>query len=217
MMLEKMDSFFDSRLDTYESHMLNNIESAEEFYAFTADCLPELPGAKVLDLGCGTGLEMDAFFLRNPTAQITGIDLAPGMLAAFREKHPNKKLNLICGNYFDTDLGKRYFEAAVSVESLHHFTVEEKIPLYTKIREALTDNGYFILTDYFALSEEEERQCRETYLQLKAEQGLDEKIFYHYDTPLTVEHECQALERAGFTAVKSLNCWGATYTIRADK
>ena len=37
------------------------------------------------------------------------------------------------------------FDAAVSVESLHHFTKEEKIPLYDKLRKALKPGGYFIL------------------------------------------------------------------------
>ena len=39
--------------------------------------------------------------------------------------------------------------------------------------------------------------------------------FYHYDTPLTVEHETQALLAAGFRRVEVLNHWGATYTLRA--
>ena len=50
-MLEKMAEFFDNRIDGYEEHMLTCIESAEEFYPFTAQCLPMAPGAMVLDLG----------------------------------------------------------------------------------------------------------------------------------------------------------------------
>ena len=36
-------------------------------------------------------------------------------------------------------------------------------------------------------------------------------------TPLTVAHEIEALMDAGFTSVKVLKNWGATYTIRATK
>ena len=52
---------------------------------------------------------------------------------------------------------------------------------------------------------------------LKKEQGIDDNEFYHYDTPLTVNHECEALINAGFSSVEVLNNWGATYIIRADK
>lgn len=217
MKLEKMDAFFDSRLEGYDQHMLSNIASAEEFYPFTAACLPMTPDAHILDLGCGTGLELEWYFRLNPTAKVTGIDLAEGMLGALKEKFPEKQLHLIRGSYFDVPFGKGIFQGAVSVESLHHFTKEEKIPLYRKLREALKDGGWFILTDYFSLSDGEEAFRRAELLRLKAEQGLGDAEFYHYDTPLTVVHEVEALEQAGFRQVEVLKNWGATYTIRASK
>lgn len=217
MLLEKMAAFFEARLDGYEEHMLKNIESAEEFYPFTVQQLPDGEGAAVLDLGCGTGLEMDFYFRRNPAAKITGIDLSEGMLRAFAEKYPDKVLNLICGSYFDVPLGERTFDAAVSVESLHHFTKQKKVFLYEKLHRALKPGGYFVLTDYFSLSDEEENLQAQTLLVLKAEQGLSDDVFYHYDTPLTVQHEIEALCAAGFAKVEILQNWGATYTIKAVK
>ena len=92
--LEKMGDFFDSRLDIYEDHQLNTITSAREFYPFTARCLPRDPGSSILDLGCGTGLELGYYYEIVPTAKVTGIDLP------FEENA---------------------FDAAVSVESLHLF------------------------------------------------------------------------------------------------
>lgn len=213
-MLEKMDQFFEARLEGYDAHMKENIESAEEFYPFTASCLPVEPEAKVLDLGCGTGLELEDYFRLNPDASVTGIDLSARMLNALKQKFPEKKMALIRGSYFDVPLGDGY-DAAVSVESLHHFTKEEKIPLYARLRKALNPGGYFILTDYFASSVEEEVFFQKELLRLKQEQGISDGEFYHYDTPLTVEHETQALLAAGFRRVEVLNHWGATYTLRA--
>lgn len=215
MQLEKMDAFFEARLEGYEEHMLTNIESAGKFYPFTAGCLPDMPGANILDLGCGTGLELDWYFRRNPTAQITGVDLSEGMLAAFQEKYPDKDLILICGSYFDVPFGEEVFDAAVSVESLHHFTKEEKIPLYTKLRKSLRTGGFFVLTDYFSLSDEEEMMHRQNLAALKKKQGITDDAFYHYDTPLTVEREREALLAAGFASVEILKSWGATYTLKA--
>lgn len=216
-MLEKMGEFFDNRLDGYEEHQLTAIESAQEFYPFTASCLPLNGGAEILDLGCGTGLELDYYFALNPTARVTGIDLAEGMLSALKKKHAERCITLINGSYFEIPFGENCFDAAVSVESLHHFTKSEKIPLYRKLYEALKQGGCFILTDYFAPSDEKEALYRSELMRLKKEQGITDGEFYHYDTPLTAEHEVEALTEAGFSKVEVLGRWGATYTLKARK
>lgn len=216
-MLEKMSDFFENRLKGYDEHMLTNIDSANEFYPFTAGLLSQSADSHILDLGCGTGLELEFYLKLNPSASITGIDLSKGMLDSLKSKFPDKKLNLIQGSYFDVDFGEGLFDCAVSVESLHHFTKEEKIPLYAKLHNSLKQGGYFILTDYFSLSVEEEKMHRQNLLKLKTELGITDNEFYHYDTPLTVEHEAEALTKAGFTSVDIMNNWGATYTLKAKK
>lgn len=216
-MLEQMADFFEARLDFYDEHMLNDILGAAEFYPFTAECLPKNKDATVLDLGCGTGLELEEYFKLKPTAKITGIDLSEGMLNALSEKFKDKDITLIKGSYFDVPFGENLFDAAVSVESLHHFTKEEKIPLYKKLYSALKENGYFILTDYFAPDDEYETFYQNELLRLKNEQGISDGEFYHYDTPLTVQHETEALLEAGFSSVKMLNNWENTYTLKAEK
>ena len=216
-MLEKMGEFFDARIEGYEEHQLTTIDGAAAFYPFTAGLLPREPGARILDLGCGTGLELGYYFGLAPAADVTGVDLAPGMLEELRRKFPDRSLKLILGSYFDVPFGENAFDAAVSVESLHHFTQTEKIPLYAKLHKALKPGGYFILTDYFAASEAEERSRRAELLRLKKEQNLPDDVFFHYDTPLTVEHEREALLAAGFASVTVLKSWGYTYTLKAEK
>lgn len=216
-MLEKMSDFFERRLSSYDEHMLTEIESAKVFYPHTAARLPKKVGALVLDLGCGTGLELGYYFGFNPSARITGIDLSRGMLDALLEKFTDKCVTLVCGSYFDVPLGEDVFDAAVSVESLHHYTKEEKILLYTRLHRALKARACFVLTDYFALSDEEENLHRENFLALKKAEGITDNEFYHYDTPLTVAHETEALLAAGFSSVKVLKNWGATYTLEARK
>jgi len=216
-MLEKMSDFFEARLDGYDEHMMTAIESADEFYLFTAKQLPTDENCRVLDLGCGTGLELTEYYRLCPSAKITGIDISQEMLTELKRKFADKDIILIHGSYFEVSLGENVFDAAVSVESLHHFTKAEKIPLYAKPRAALKENGYFILTDYFALSDDEERMHSQNLNALKAEQGICDGEFYHYDIPLTIQHETEALAEAGFSSVKVLNHWGATYTIKAIK
>ena len=71
------------------------------------------------------------------------------------------------------------------------------------------------MTDYFSLSDEEEKLHRQTLLKLKEEQGINDDEFYHYDTPLTVLYETEALLEAGFSSVEVLDNWGATFTLKA--
>ena len=140
--LEKMDAFFDKRADTYEHHMLVDLQ-LDEFYEAIDNCFAEAQVASLLDLGCGTGLELERFFRRFPQATVTGIDLSVGMLAQLQAKHPDKTMKLICDSYFDVDLGENSFDCVLSTYSFHHFSVEEKQGLYKKIRKALVP-GVFL-------------------------------------------------------------------------
>ena len=193
MKLEKMDAFFAARLNGYDEHMMAEIEGAKEFYPYTAALLP----------------------LEHDEASVVGIDLSVDMLSALKQKFSDRKIKLICGSYFDVPFEVNCFAAAVSVESLHHFTAAQKLKLYKKLKTALTDNGYFVLTDYFAESEEAEQFYFSELKRLKSEQGLESNVFYHYDTPLTVEHEIEILKKAGFLDVRIMRNWKATYTIFA--
>lgn len=214
-MLERMDQFFENRLEGYDEHMRREVECGAGFYQFTAAQLPKEAEAEVLDLGCGTGLELEEYFQLNPEVHITGIDLSEGMLGALAAKFPDKNLNLVKGSYFEVPFEEKKYDAALSVESLHHFTREQKLSLYRKLFRALKPGGYFILTDYFAESEALEVEYFANLAKLKQEQNITDDEFYHYDTPLTVEHEIEVLRAAGFAVVSILKNWGATYTLRA--
>ena len=141
MKLEKMDDFFAARIEGYDAHMKRDIEGASCFYSYTASLLPSAAGSRVLDLGCGTGLELEEYFRLNPGAAVTGIDLSEAMLNVLKAKFPGKNLTLIRASYFDVPLGNRLYDAAVSVESLHHFPAGMKALLYKKLHLALAEKA----------------------------------------------------------------------------
>lgn len=213
-MLEPMGDFFALRLAGYDEHMRRDIAGAAEFYPATAVLLPRFPGCRVLDLGCGTGLELEDYFRLNPQAGVTGIDLSPEMLAALREKFPDRELTLLQGSYLELSLGKAEYDAAVSVESLHHFTAETKLALYRRLRAALRPGGYFVLTDYFAGDDGEEAAFFRELEERRRREGIPSDTLVHFDTPLTLEHELSVLTQAGFRP-EVLRRWGATALIRA--
>lgn len=81
--LEEMAAFFRNRLGEYEEHM----SMWNAAYKRIGTMIPEQT-EKLLDLGCGTGLELDEISAARPSLQITGIDLSPDMLAVLAKKAP---------------------------------------------------------------------------------------------------------------------------------
>ena len=202
MQLERMDAFFDARTPQYEEHMLRNIVGADAFYPETARLLAPFPEMRLLDLGCGTGLELDAAFALCSQIHVTGIDLSRGMLARLRQKPYADRLTLIHGSYFDVPFGQCAFDRAVSVESLHHFSAVQKTALYQKIHAALIPGGYYVETDYVAKDASQEEFFFSECARLRREQNLPKDEFFHYDTPHTVDNLHRMMLEAGFTQVE---------------
>lgn len=59
--------------------MLEEVEGCREGYSRLAAQLP-LGLSRLLDLGCGTGLELEAVFARFPQAEVTAWDVSAEML-----------------------------------------------------------------------------------------------------------------------------------------
>jgi len=212
--LEEMSAFFNTRADSYDSHMLDDC-GLGDFYAAISDCFDK-PVKRLLDLGCGTGLEFDRLFERFPNMDVTGIDISEDMLKILADKFLNKKLRLICGSYFDVDFGSTY-DYVLSTYSLHHFTEERKLGLYKKIFAALEPEGIFIFGDYTVLTMEQQQELLVQNEWLRREQGIAEDEFYHFDTPFTPETEIRLLKEAGFKSIEIARQWERTSIIISKK
>ena len=114
--LEEMGAFFRKRLPEYEARMT---KFWGEDYKQFARAVPQ-SAKRILDLGCGTGLELDALYNLRTDISVIGIDLSPDMLDALMKKHGDKDLTLLCGSYFAVPFPVA-FDAVISFESLHHF------------------------------------------------------------------------------------------------
>lgn len=196
-----MDDFFTARVDGYDEHMLCEVEGCKEGYIKMAELLPQNT-LKLLDLGCGTGLELDEIFKINPCIEVTGIDLTQAMLEKLRQKHSDKNLKLVNASYFDYDFGICKYDTAISFQTMHHFSHEDKIKLYSKIFAALNEGGQYIECDYMVENQEEEDLYFSENKRIREEQGIPEGEFYHYDTPCTIDNQIQIFLKAGFKAAK---------------
>ena len=198
-MLEKMAEFFENRIDSYEDHMLS-IPHIKNGYIKLAELIPN-NSRHLLDLGCGTGLELVEIYKKFPEINITGIDISQKMLDELNKKFVDKNIKLINSNYLEYDFGKNTFDTIISYETLHHFEYGEKIRLYKKLFNALTQNGQYIECDYMVFSQAEEDFYFSENKRLRIENGIESDELFHYDTPCTVENQMKMLREAGFKNV----------------
>lgn len=120
-----MSDFFTKRIHEYEHQMLENVEGCKEGYIKLAEIIPN-DCKNLLDLGCGTGLELREIFKKIPDLEVTGIDLTKAMLDKLKINFPDKNIKLICGNYFDVPLKKKYLIALYRFKLCTIFHTKEK-------------------------------------------------------------------------------------------
>ena len=197
--LEEMGRFFAARVGGYEERM----SIWKDCYQWIARMVPE-ETQTLLDIGCGTGLELDEIFRLRPNLEVTGIDLEQVMLDRLRKKHGHRNLRCIQGDYFQVPFGEDCFDAAVSFETLHHFKPEDKLVVFRKLCRSLKPGGCYLEVDYIAESEEMEEYLFAECARRRKKWGIPEDTFVHFDTPLTLEHEMELLRKAGFGKVECL-------------
>lgn len=197
--LEHMAGFFDVRIDAYEEHMAR----WSRHYKWMAELLPDNVKA-LLDLGCGTGLELDCIYTRFPFLQVTGVDLSEQMLGKLQEKHRDKRIHLIMQDYFLFEPEKESYDVAVTFQTLHHFTAAKKQALFQNVYQCLKPAGIYLECDYIATSQEIEDLTFAECARRRRRDGIPDNVFVHFDTPLTLGHEMEAIKAAGFTTVECL-------------
>ena len=190
--LEEMSDFFTIRLDDYERHM----KTWQDAYRALPDFFP-FAMRDLLDLGCGTGLELESLFPVFPDLRVTAVDLCVPMLERLEDRFTS--VCTLRGDYFAMDYPPEAFDGVLSFQSLHHFSPDKKAGLYARLYRTLRPGGVFVLADYLACCPEEEKLMAGALKRRRAAQNIPPERLVHFDIPLTPEREIALLEGAGFS------------------
>lgn len=203
---EPMAAFFDARAEGYNDHMLR--DGGVEDYKKLGDSFPKTDEKlEILDIGCGTGIELDYIWARVPRAHITCLELSRAMLELLRKNHPHRRhqISIIEASYTDWAYPAAAFDMAVSSMTLHHLRQEEKTAVYRSVLRTLKPGGVYIESDFMVnavLAEQYRRRYEQITGALPEKAGAGE---YHIDIPLTVEAQRSLLLDAGFRNVEILS------------
>ena len=201
--VEEMAAFFDARAAGYDDYMRDSIFPGEVFAQFYRAISSPIEKTnrplRILDLGCGTGLELEALFQKVPNAYVTGIDLAKNMLDLLQQRYVThaSQITLVRDSYLTMSFGQQAYDHVISALSLHHILHDTKRELYAKIRAALKPGGTYIEGDSVVPAEMESQFLDEYYEEsttvLPAPEGT-----YHIDIPFSIGTQRSLLREAGF-------------------
>jgi SAM-dependent methyltransferase len=100
------------------------------------------PGAKILDLGCGTGNPIAKHLLQRGF-RVTGVEQSKAMLEIAKKEVPGAEL--IHGDMIDAKFGGK-FRAAVAWDSIFHVERKHHAVIYHKLANSLEVGGRLLLS-----------------------------------------------------------------------
>ena len=158
---------------------------------------------RILDVGCGTGLELTHIFERVPNAEITAMDQAPRMLAELGRKYSARmgQITLLEASCVEWPSGLVDFDYVVSVLCVHHFPPDTKVGIYRNFREALKPGGAYVEGDQMTdgrAGAEDHGDFERSIAKLPGGRIGE----WNYDVTLNYETNRQLLREAGFGQVE---------------
>jgi cyclopropane fatty-acyl-phospholipid synthase-like methyltransferase len=143
-------------------------------------------GARVLDLGCGSGEPMLAELVARGYLA-TGVDLSPSQVAEARRRCPGA--TVLEGDLAEVVLAAGSFDGVVAYDSIWHVPCEQHALVFKRIREWLVPGGVALLTLGAAPEDTPEKY-----------NPMMGAPMYHSAWPRAVN--LRLLEEAGFTIVR---------------
>lgn len=106
---------------------------------------PAAPGLRVLDVGCGTGVYLEAY--ADAGADCTGIDLSPAMLDVAAERLGDRA-HLELGDATNMPFGDASFDLVIASLFLHELDQGTRSTVLDEMARTVTTGGRIMIIDY---------------------------------------------------------------------
>ncbi len=100
-------------------------------------------GEKVLDLGCGPGVPIDAYLVKKG-CDVTGVDFCRRLLALARKDVPQGEF--VEGDFSKVEFDEESFDVVISLYAIFHIPRKEHEDFFLRIRRFLKPHGLVLVT-----------------------------------------------------------------------
>jgi C-methyltransferase len=183
-------------------HVLVWSESAErarEMWRTVGVGRQTYPGARILDVACGSGVNGFALAQDDKKARVTSLDLNPKVLdvaaRVAKAMGVERQVSLRRANVLDGDLGSEEYDVVLLGRILYYFQPEQVGNILRRAYRALKPGGLVVISSYVA----DEERCRAETALLVAFQLL---IFAPWSRVYTFAEYKEMLDAQGFADVK---------------
>ncbi len=130
-------------------------------------------GAKILDLGCGSGYKTK--YIYDKGFEVQGVDFSEEMIKNAEKKYPEINFDIL--DVYDIDKYSKKFDGIFSQAVLMHIPKKEILEILEKIESKLNNNGllYISMPEIKIVGIEEEMRTDNDY-------GYDYERFFSYYT-----------------------------------
>jgi ubiquinone/menaquinone biosynthesis C-methylase UbiE len=140
-MVDEIIEIYDAVATDYEAAFFNETALQAEKY-YLDEFVSYLPqGGRVLDAGCGVGIEASYFLERG--LRYEGVDLSAKMISIARERNPNVIFQL--SDMREMNYKEHEFDGIMALESLIHFPKGEAERIIRQLRTFLKKGGVLLL------------------------------------------------------------------------
>jgi cyclopropane fatty-acyl-phospholipid synthase-like methyltransferase len=154
-------ALFDDWAASYDADLLaadGPLSGYQATLQTAAQLVPVRPGARILDIGIGTGAF--AALLAAHGVEITGLDPSSEMLARCRARYPEFELHH--GSFADLSAARGLFDGVVSTFAWHESAAGERGELLRAMASLLKTDGFLCLADIMFASSAAVADARHT-------------------------------------------------------
>jgi len=157
----------------------------------------KMPGLRLLDVACGSGIQGFVLALSDPDAEITCMDLNPAVLQIAsrlsEEMGVAGQARFVQGDILNADLGTEEFDIILFGRILYYFKPDQVMDILQRAAKALKPGGLLVIRSYMPNGEEADKMSALVAFQLF--------IFAPDSRVYTFEEHKDHLERSGFERV----------------